>query len=113
MSLSQLDVYSSVYHVVHPYGGLPFQNVVWSACDRGIKMAGIPFEQWRGRLMQETLHGRSLESLDESLVGSLFVKTSVLSSEQVYGSVSRLNIPDMDNIYVSKWLTFILQNIIH
>jgi len=45
--LSQLDVYSSVYHVVHPYGGVPFQNVVSSACDRGIKMDGIPFEQWR------------------------------------------------------------------
>jgi fatty acid CoA ligase FadD9 len=113
MSLSQLDVYSSVYHVVHPYGGLPFQNVVWSACDRGIKMDGIPFEQWRGRLMQETLHGRSLESLDEPLVGSLFVKTSVLSSEQFYGLVSLQNIPDMDHNYISKWLTFILQNIIH
>jgi len=63
--------------------------------------------------MQETLHGRSLESLDESLVDSLFVKTSVLSSEQFYGLVSLQNIPDMDHNYISKWLTFILQNIIH
>jgi thioester reductase-like protein len=113
LSLSRLDVYGNVYHVIHPYGGVPLQNVISSAYYRDIKMDGVPFEQWRTRLMQETLHGRSLESLAEFPVNSLFVKYSALSSEQFYGIVSRLNIPDMDNTYVSKWLTFILQKIVH
>ncbi|CAF1312551.1 unnamed protein product [Adineta steineri] len=112
LSLMQPDVYGNVYHVIHPHGGLPFQNVITSANHLSIKMESVPFDEWKTRLVHQTLHGRSLESLNEFAMDSCFVKYSVLSCEKFYTIVSQQNIPAMDITYVNMWLTFILQNVV-
>jgi thioester reductase-like protein len=114
LSLTRPDVYGNVYHVLHPDGGVPFHNVVdTSASYCGIKMEGIAFEQWRIRLTQEKIGDRSFESLGEFPLDSLFLTQSILSSKQFYSLISPLKIPAMDKNYVSKWLTFILKNILN
>jgi fatty acid CoA ligase FadD9 len=106
------DLYGRVYHIVHPDGGMTFQNVVASAISCKIKMEGISFEQWRARLMQQMIQKHSFELIGEFLIDNLFAKRSSLSSKQFYSVISRLNIPAMDHDYARKWLTFILQNIL-
>ncbi|UJR16438.1 hypothetical protein I4U23_003340 [Adineta vaga] len=112
LSFTRSDIFGNVYHILHPNGGVSFQNVINSAYNCSIKMNGVPFEQWRARLIKETVNERSLESLIDFPLGNLFVKDSLLSSKQFYTIVSPQNIPSMDDNYVNKWLTFIMQNII-
>jgi fatty acid CoA ligase FadD9 len=105
------DVYGHVYHIVHPDGGMAFQNVVSSMINCGIEMEAVPFEQWRTRLMQEMRQNHSFELIGEFLFDIFFAKRSTLSSKQFYSIVSQLYIPVMDHAYARKWLKFILKNI--
>ncbi|CAF3846853.1 unnamed protein product [Rotaria sp. Silwood1] len=108
LSLVRPDVYGNVYHVVHPDGGVAFQNIVTSAKLCGVKINDVPFEQWRSMM-----RGHSFESADELLFELIFGKRLTLSAKQFYSIVSPLNIPAMDNDYTNKWLAFIMQNVRH
>jgi len=99
-----------VYHIVHPDGGMAFQNVVTSMISAGIKIEAVSSDQWRTRLMQEMKQNLSSELIDEFLVDSFSTKRPILSSKQFYSVISQQNLPIMDHDYAGKWLTFILQN---
>jgi fatty acid CoA ligase FadD9 len=106
------DVYGHVYHIIHPDGGMIFQNIITSAISCEIKLESVFFEQWRTRLTQEMTKCLPFESMDEFLIDNVCVKRSILSSKQFYSVVSQLSVPVMDHDYAKKWLIFILQNII-
>jgi thioester reductase-like protein len=102
------DVYGRIYHIVHPDGGMVFENVATSTSSCGIKMEAVSFEQWQTRLKQSP----SFELVGEFLIGNLLAKRSTLSSKQFYSVISQQNIPVMNHDYARKWLIFILQNIV-
>jgi fatty acid CoA ligase FadD9 len=110
LSQFRSDLYGRVYHIVHPDGGMAFQNVVTSMISAGIKIEAVSSDEWRTRLMQEMKQNLSSELIDEFLVDSFSTKRPILFSKQFYSVISQQNLPIMNHDYAGKWLTFILQN---
>jgi hypothetical protein len=52
------------------------------------------------------------ECIGEFLHENSFEENCQISAEQFYRSVSTLNPPCLDNTYLMKWLTFILEHIV-
>jgi thioester reductase-like protein len=106
------DAYGRVYHIVHPDGGMLFQNVVTSTNSLEIKMEEVSFQQWQIRLKQRSRENPSFESIVKLVTDNLFTKRSILSSKQFYSVISQQSVPVMDHDYTRKWLTFVCQNIV-
>jgi fatty acid CoA ligase FadD9 len=112
LSLCRPDVYGRVYHIVHPDGGMAFQNIVTSASSCDINMESASLEQWRTRLMQQPIKNHPFELIGDFLLGNLHTNRSILSSKQFYSVVSQQEIPRMDHNYAKRWVKFILRNIV-
>lgn len=106
------DTYGQVYHVIHPDGGIIFKNLLPSITNLGMPMESVSSEEWRNRLKNEAKENLAFEFLDQFILDSSLVKSSILSSKQFYNILPQYNLPPMDGDYPKKWLIFILENIL-
>ena len=115
VSLSQFrpnDTYGQVCHVIHPDGGMIFENILSSTTSLGMTMEAVSSEEWRSRLKKEMKGNLAFEFIDQFIIDSSLTKSSILSSKKFYHILPQLNIPPMDGDYTKKWLIFILENIL-
>jgi fatty acid CoA ligase FadD9 len=110
----QPDVYGKIYHVLNSYNEILFINIINGMCRcGGVQLESVSLEEWRIKLKTIDDRDSLFQSVGEFLHGNSFEKRCEISAEKFYQSISSLDLPLLNNVYLIKWLTFILNNIIH
>ena len=109
----QSDTYGKIEHILCDDGGASFQNVIDVIQDCAIPIESVSYDEWRGRLLEESKQSKSslLQSLGEFFLQNPFKVRTAISPENDSGDTSQLTFPPFDHTWISKWLTFILDQI--
>ena len=102
--------YGHVFHVIHPDGGMMFENVLASMIKFGKTIQAISSKEWHNRLTNDMKENLALEFIDRLIIDNTLATSSSLSSTQFYNLIPREHIPRMNDDYASRWLRFILEN---
>ena len=112
LSSIQTTIYGKVFHVVNPNTEIRFQDIIDSICCCGVQLENVSIEKWRNNLKTISNQNGPLESVAELIHENLFNDSFTVSAEQFYEHTSVLALPSLNNVYLMKWLNFILNNII-
>jgi fatty acid CoA ligase FadD9 len=112
LSNIQPDGYGKIYHVLNSTSEVSFTGIIDAMCHCGVQLESVSLEKWRIKVKTISDRDGPFESIGEFLHDSSFDKQCQISTEQFYNSISALDFPCFDNMYLIKWLTFILENIV-
>jgi thioester reductase-like protein len=112
LSSIQPDVYGNTYHVINPKCEIRFEDIINGMHSCGIQLEGVSYDEWKMKIKTMNDRNNSLESVG-IFSDSAFGERSIVSSEQFCSAICTLDCPSFDKDYVSKWLSFILHNIVH
>lgn len=112
LSKTQPDRYGKIYHVLNSNSEVPFMDIIDNMHHCNVQLKSIPLEEWQMKLKTINDQSSPLASIGEFVGENSFDERCQISAEQFYNSISALDLPSIDNIYVMKWLTFILENIV-
>ncbi|CAF2520530.1 unnamed protein product [Rotaria sp. Silwood2] len=108
----QPDVYGKIFHVLNPNSEVLFEDIIDGICRCGVQLESVSLEEWRIKLKTISNENSSFECVGEFLSENLFKEICQISAEQFCNSISNLDLPPLDNLYLIKWLKFILDNIV-
>jgi thioester reductase-like protein len=112
LSNVQPDGYGKIYHVLNSNSEVLFTSIIDGMCRCDIQLESVSLEKWRIKLKTITDRDGPFESIGEFLHENSFDEQCQIFAEQFYNSISVLDLPCFDNMYLIKWLTFILENIV-
>jgi fatty acid CoA ligase FadD9 len=113
LSHIQPDIYGQIYHVLNPTNEVLFTDIIDSMCRCGVQLESVSLDEWQIKLKTISDDQDNLfECIGEFLHGNSFKEKCQISAEQFYRSVSTLDLPCLDNTYLMKWFTFILEHIV-
>ncbi|CAF1239198.1 unnamed protein product [Rotaria sp. Silwood1] len=112
LSKIQPDVYGKIFHVLHPNSEMLFEDIIDGCCRCGVQLQSVSLEEWRIKLKTISNEDSSFEPVGEFLNENLFKESCQISAEQFCHSISALDLPFLDNLYLMKWMKFILDNIV-
>jgi fatty acid CoA ligase FadD9 len=112
LSSFQPDMYGKIYHVINPNKEILFEHIIdgMSRCD--IQLNSVSLDEWRNKLKTISDRESLFQSVGDFLHGNSFEESCGISAEQFYHSISALDLPSLNDMYLIKWLTFILNNIV-
>ncbi|CAF4775110.1 unnamed protein product, partial [Rotaria sp. Silwood2] len=90
-----------------------FEDIVKCICKCGIKIESISDDEWKNQLMLQSKQNDFIKSIGEFFLYNSFKQANSNAQENESIKNSHLNFLSGDNYYIMKWLTFILNNIIH
>jgi thioester reductase-like protein len=111
LSRVQPDIYGKIYHVLNPNNQVLFTDIIDSMCCCGVQLKCVSLEEWRIKLKVICDRDSPFEFIEEFFHENSFNERCQISAEHFYTSISALNLPSLNDIYLMKWLTFILENI--
>ncbi|CAF4158741.1 unnamed protein product [Rotaria sp. Silwood2] len=109
----QSDTYGNIYYIVNKNEEIPFEDIVKCICKCGIKIESISDDEWKNQLMLQSKQNDFIKSIGEFFLYNSFKQANSNAQENESIKNSHLNFLSGDNYYIMKWLTFILNNIIH
>jgi hypothetical protein len=98
---------------VNPNGEIGFEDVIQAMQSCGIEMKSVCDEEWRIKVKVVADENSRFESVREFLFDSAFRERCKVSTTEFSSAVDRLGFPSVDKSYVFKWVSFILDNIVH
>jgi fatty acid CoA ligase FadD9 len=112
LSSVETDVYGTIYHVLNPKNEIRFEDIIdgMRRCD--IELKSVSNDEWKMKLKTANDQNRALESVAKFFSNNTFRERNVVSADQFCNGVCTLAWPSFDKNYVSKWLSFILHNIV-
>ncbi|CAF2389626.1 unnamed protein product [Rotaria sp. Silwood2] len=113
VSLSRIEpnIYGKTYHVIQSNEGIPFQNIIETIQNCGITLASVSYDEWKVKLISQSTTKRPFESILEFFTNNPFERMS--SPKPSSNNIPQLTFPSIDDVYIMRWLTFILNNIVH
>jgi thioester reductase-like protein len=112
LSNFQSDGYGKIYHVLNLNNEVLFTDIIDGMRRCGVQLESVSLEKWRTKLKTISDRNSALESIGEFVHENSFDEGCQISAEQFYNSISSLDLPYFDTMYLIKWLTFILDNIV-
>ena len=109
LSQDKTNPYGSIHEIINKENVLSFGNVFESMRSCGLQMECVTYNEWRSRLLNETISDSSLKSTGIFLSENFFDK---LSLDAVNNKQAQLSSSCLHNDYIIRWLTFILKNIV-
>ena len=106
------SVYGNVYHVMNEKNERTLEDVINGIRNIGIELKDVSYEEWKTKM--KTMNGEDnvVESVVKLFSESRFREQSSLSCEQYRRAISTFDFPSLDKEYISKWLNFILYNVV-
>ncbi|CAF3682925.1 unnamed protein product [Rotaria socialis] len=111
LSHAELHVYGRTYHVVPSNEGISFENIIEGIQNCGIALIDLPYNDWKVKLTLQSSKKRSFESVAEFFANNPFERMP--SAKSSSNTIYDLTFPSIDKVYIRKWLTFILNNIVN
>ncbi|CAF4537473.1 unnamed protein product [Rotaria sp. Silwood1] len=112
VSLSRLQppIYGKTYHIVQSNEGIAFQNIIENIQNCGITLVSVSYDEWKVKLISQSTAKRPFESILEFFKNNPFERMSLTKSSS--NTMSQFTFPSIDDVYIRKWLTFILNHIV-
>jgi hypothetical protein len=110
LSRIQANVDGKIYHIVQSNEGISFQNVLENIQKCSVTLANVSYEEWKDKLIAQSTTKYPFESIAEFFSNNPFER--IASRKPSANNVPLLTFPLIDNVYIMKWLTFILNNIV-
>ncbi|CAF0865214.1 unnamed protein product [Rotaria sordida] len=111
LSHIQPNIYGKTYNIIQSNEGISFQNIIENIQNCGITLVSLSYDEWKVKLMSQSTTKRPFESIVEFFTNNPFERMS--SSQPSSSNILQLTFPAIDDVYIMKWLTFILNNIVH
>ncbi|CAF4174822.1 unnamed protein product [Rotaria sordida] len=111
LSHIQPNIYGKTYNIIQSNEGISFQNIIENIQNCGITLVSLSYDEWKVKLMSQSATKRPFESIVEFFTNNPFERMS--SSQPSSSNILQLTFPAIDDVYIMKWLTFILNNIVH
>ncbi|CAF3749006.1 unnamed protein product [Rotaria sp. Silwood1] len=108
---NQSYTYGKIYHIVNQNETISFENIAECICKCGIKIEPICDDEWKHKLILQSKENNFIKSIGEFFIYNLFKQTNSTVQQNKSNENSQLNFLSIDNNYIMKWLTFILQHI--
>jgi thioester reductase-like protein len=109
---NKTDAYGNIYNIVDQQNVLSFESIFECIRNCGLQIESVTYNEWRNRLLNEKIFDSSLKSIGEFLSDNSFKIFDRLPSDSISSKQSQLNSSPLNNDYVIKWLTFLLDNMI-
>ncbi|CAF4230551.1 unnamed protein product [Adineta steineri] len=111
LSRNQSNLNGKIYHIIPSDEGISFQNIIETIQHCNVTLDNVSYDQWKIQLMKQSTKKHSFESIGEFFSNNPFEQiTSIKSSTD---HVFELTFASIDQVYIMKWLKFILNNIVY
>jgi thioester reductase-like protein len=109
LSGREKDVYGNIYHVMNPNNEIRFEDVIDGMRRCGIELKSVSNDEWKKKMNDGS---SPVESVGELFSESGLREKSNVLSEKYCNAVCALLCPLFDKEYLSRWLGFIIHNIV-
>ncbi|CAF3830902.1 unnamed protein product [Rotaria sp. Silwood1] len=112
LSNLQSNIYGNIYHVINRNNEIKFVDIIDGMHNCGIELESVSNDEWKIKMKTINHRDNLLESVLEFFSNSTVGEKSLVSADKFYNAICVLNFPCFDKDYISKWLTFIMHNIV-
>ncbi|CAF3892415.1 unnamed protein product [Rotaria sp. Silwood2] len=112
LSNIQSNVFGNIYHVINRNNEIKFVDIIDGMHNDGIELESISYDEWKMKMKTINNQNNPLEFVAEFFSNDDFRERSIVSADRFYNAVSALDFPSFDKDYISKWLKFIMHNIV-
>ncbi|CAF0978335.1 unnamed protein product [Adineta steineri] len=111
LSRNQSNLNGKIYHIIPSDEGISFQNIIETIQHCNVTVDNVSYDQWKIQLMKQSTKKHSFESIGELFSNNPFEQITSIKSATDH--VFQLTFASIDQVYIMKWLKFILNNIVY